>query len=108
MGRSVVVNEARPPREGGGGGGGGGGRGAGGGGRGAYGGGGGGRGRGGPRGGGGRGRYCSFAPPPPADIGVNERGGAMTFYFFLGLFVRRIVKGVPAFRAAPNSPHTFR
>jgi cold-inducible RNA-binding protein len=49
MGRSVVVNEARPPREGGGGGG----RGAGGG-RGGYGGGRGGR--GGP-GGGGRGRY---------------------------------------------------
>ena len=59
MGRSVVVNEARPPREGGGGGGGG--RGAGGGGgRGGYGGGGGGggRGRGGSGGGGGgRGRY---------------------------------------------------
>jgi cold-inducible RNA-binding protein len=54
MGRSVVVNEARPPREGGGGGGGG--RGAGGGGRGGYGGGRGGR--GGPGGGGGgRGRY---------------------------------------------------
>ena len=54
MGRSVVVNEARPPREGGGGGGGG--RGAGGGGgRGGYGGGRGGR--GGSGGGGGRGRY---------------------------------------------------
>jgi RNA recognition motif-containing protein len=52
MGRSVVVNEARPPREGGGGGGGG--RGAGSSGRGSYGGGGRG-GRGGP--GGGRGRY---------------------------------------------------
>lgn len=51
MGRNVVVNEARPPREGGGGGGGG--RGGGGGGRGGYGGGGGGGGRGG--GGGGRG-----------------------------------------------------
>jgi len=50
MGRNIVVNEARPPREGGGGGGGG--RGGGGGGRGGYGGGGGG-GRGG--GGGGRG-----------------------------------------------------
>ena len=45
MGRNVVVNEARPPREGGGGGGG---RGGGGGGRGGYGGG---------RGGGGRDRY---------------------------------------------------
>ena len=64
MGRNVVVNEARPPREGGGGGGGrggfggggGGGRGGGGGGRG--GGGGGGRGGyGGGRGGGGGGRY---------------------------------------------------
>jgi cold-inducible RNA-binding protein len=60
MGRNVVVNEARPPREGGGfGGGGGGGRGGGGGG-GGYGGGGGGGGRGsgggGGRGGGGGGR----------------------------------------------------
>jgi len=54
MGRSVVVNEARPPREGGGGGGGGLGAGAGGG-RGGYGGGRGG-GRGG-SGGAGRGRY---------------------------------------------------
>ncbi len=49
MGRKIVVNEARPPREGGGGGGGG--RPGGGGGRGGYGGGGGGR----PGGGGGRG-----------------------------------------------------
>jgi RNA recognition motif-containing protein len=66
MGRNVVVNEARPPREGGGGGGGGGNRGGGGGGggRGGYGGGGGGGrgggggGRGGSGGGGGRGgRY---------------------------------------------------
>lgn len=63
MGRNVVVNEARPPREGGGGGGGGGNRGGGGGGggRGGYGGGGGGGrgggggGRGGSGGGGGRG-----------------------------------------------------
>jgi cold-inducible RNA-binding protein len=64
MGRNVVVNEARPPREGGGGGGGG--RGGGGGGRGGYGGGGGGGrggggggrgGGGGGRGGGGGGRY---------------------------------------------------
>ena len=54
MGRNVVVNEARPPREGGGFGGGGGGN-RGGGGRGGYGGGGGG-GRGGGGGGGGRGR----------------------------------------------------
>jgi cold-inducible RNA-binding protein len=56
MGRNIVVNEARPPREGGGGGAGGGGRRPGGGG---FGGGGGGRGpgggRGGPGGGGGRG-----------------------------------------------------
>ena len=52
MGRKVVVNEARPQREGGGGG-----RGAGGGGgRGGFGGGGGGRGAGGGRGGGGGGR----------------------------------------------------
>ena len=61
MGRNVVVNEARPPREGGGGGGGNrsGGGGGGGGGRGGYGGGGGGggRGRGSGGGGGGRGRY---------------------------------------------------
>jgi RNA recognition motif-containing protein len=68
MGRNVVVNEARPPREGGGGGGGGrgggfgggggGGRGGGGGGGGGRGGGGGGRGGyGGGRGGGGGGRY---------------------------------------------------
>jgi cold-inducible RNA-binding protein len=65
MGRNVVVNEARPPREGGGGGGGGNrGGGGGGGGRGGYGGGGGGGrgggggGRGGSGGGGGRGgRY---------------------------------------------------
>jgi cold-inducible RNA-binding protein len=57
MGRNVVVNEARPPREGGGGGGGGRGGGGGGGGRGGYGGGGGGGGgRGGGGGGGGRGR----------------------------------------------------
>jgi cold-inducible RNA-binding protein len=62
-GRNLVVNEARPPREGGGGGGGGRGGhggGGGGGGRGSYGGGGGGGGRGGGggggRGGGGRGR----------------------------------------------------
>jgi cold-inducible RNA-binding protein len=56
-GRKLVVNEARPQREGGGGGGGGG-RGGGGGGRGGYGGGGGGRGGGGGNrgGGGGRGR----------------------------------------------------
>jgi cold-inducible RNA-binding protein len=55
-GRKLVVNEARPQREGGGGGGGGG-RGGGGGGRGGYGGGGGGRGGGGGnRGGGGGGR----------------------------------------------------
>jgi RNA recognition motif-containing protein len=55
LGRNVVVNEARPPREGGGGGGGGrgGSGGGGGGGRGGYGGGGGGRGGG----GGGRGGY---------------------------------------------------
>ncbi len=53
MGRNIVVNEARPPREGGGGGG----RPGGGGGRGGYGGGGGGRpGGGGGRGGGGGGR----------------------------------------------------
>ena len=52
MGRNVVVNEARPPREGGGGGGG---RGGGGGGRGGFGGGRGGGGGG--RGGGGGGRY---------------------------------------------------
>ncbi len=66
MGRNVVVNEARPPREGGGGGGGGRGGGGGGGGRGGYGGGGGGGrggggggrgGGGGGRGGGGGGRY---------------------------------------------------
>ena len=65
MGRNVVVNEARPPREGGGGGGGrggfggggGGGRGGGGGGRGGGGGGGGRGGYGGGRGGGGGGRY---------------------------------------------------
>lgn len=55
MGRALVVNEARPMREGGGGGGGGRGPGGGGGGRGGYGGGGGG-GRGGGGGGGGRGR----------------------------------------------------
>jgi RNA recognition motif-containing protein len=56
MGRNVVVNEARPPREGGGGGGGG--RGGGGGGYGGGGGGGrGGGGGGGGRGGGGGGRY---------------------------------------------------
>ena len=54
MGRNVVVNEARPPREGGGGGGGG--RGFGGGGGGGRGGGGGGGGYGGGRGGGGGGR----------------------------------------------------
>ena len=59
MGRNVVVNEARPPREGGGGfgGGGGGGRGGGGGGGGRGGGGGGRGGYGGGRGGGGGGRY---------------------------------------------------
>ena len=53
MGRALVVNEARPQREGGGGGGGRGGHGGGGGGRGGHGGGGGGRGG---RGGGGYGR----------------------------------------------------
>jgi len=54
MGRAMVVNEARPPREGGGGGGRGGRGGGGGGGRGGHGGGGGGRGGGGGGGGGGR------------------------------------------------------
>jgi RNA recognition motif-containing protein len=54
MGRNIVVNEARPPREGGGGGGGG--RPGGGGGRGGFGGGGGRGGGGGGRGGGGGGR----------------------------------------------------
>ena len=57
LGRALVVNEARPQREGGGGGGGGrGGHGGGGGGRGGHGGGGGGGGRGGRGGGGGYGR----------------------------------------------------
>ncbi|HTC63361.1 MAG TPA: hypothetical protein VK709_11000 [Candidatus Saccharimonadales bacterium] len=76
MGRNIVVNEARPPREGGGGGAGGGGRRPGGGG---FGGGGGGRGpgggRGGPGGGGGRGGGRGGSGGGGRDRDRGDRGG---------------------------------